>query len=462
MDVLKSIAPMLDRPDIQWKKIIVGFFLAQYTFETVLSLRQYQVLQRKKPPQSLAGEVSQEVFDKSQAYSRAKAKFGFINGLYSLAQHLFFVYGDVYSTLWTITGGLQSRYVPARFCGEITQSVIFFNLFIVLSTFLALPPSLYKEFVLEEKFGFNKQTLSLFVTDAIKGQALATALGSPAIAALLAIIHKTGDGFYYYVWLFNIGLQLFMITIYPIVILPLFNKLSPLQDGPLKESVEALAKRLQFPLSNLFVIDGSKRSAHSNAYFFGLPWKKHIVIYDTLIEKSETQEIVAVLGHELGHWNLSHTIKLFALSQFHAFYILALFSVFIHNQSLYQAFGFFKEQPVFIGLLLFNEVLAPLDILITFTSNIISRKFEFEADEFAHKLGYTTELARSLIKLQIQNLSTMDADWLYATYHYSHPILPERLSALGYSGAKKGGEQLQEQNGKSVAAGVVKASDREL
>lgn len=184
-----------------------------------------------------------------------------------------------------------------------------------ISQVLSLPPSLYKEFILEEKFGFNKQTLSLFITDIIKGQALALVLVPPILAAFLAIIKKTGDGFYYYVWLFNIGIQLFMITIYPIVILPLFNKLSPLEDGKLKDGVEALAKKLNFPLSNLFVIDGSKRSAHSNAYFFGLPWKKHIVIYDTLIEKSETEEIVAVLGHELGHWSLSHTIKLFGLSQ---------------------------------------------------------------------------------------------------------------------------------------------------
>lgn len=185
----------------------------------------------------------------------------------------------------------------------------------IISQLLSLPPSLYKEFVLEEKFGFNKQTLRLFIADILKGQALAIVLVPPILSAFLAIIKKTGDSFYYYVWLFNIGIQLFMITIYPIVILPLFNKLSPLEDGKLKDGVEALAKKLNFPLSNLFVIDGSKRSAHSNAYFFGLPWKKHIVIYDTLIEKSETEEIVAVLGHELGHWSLGHTIKLFALSQ---------------------------------------------------------------------------------------------------------------------------------------------------
>ena len=149
----------------------------------------------------------------------------------------------------------------------------------------------------------------------IKGQALMIVFGVPLISAFLKIIQTTGTQFFYYLWLFSIGVQLFGITIYPIFILPLFNKLSPLEPGELKTGVEGLAKRLEFPLSELYVIDGSKRSAHSNAYFFGLPWKKHIVIYDTLIEKSETKEVVAVLAHELGHWSLSHTSKLFGIAQ---------------------------------------------------------------------------------------------------------------------------------------------------
>ena len=141
------------------------------------------------------------------------------------------------------------------------------------------------------------------------------ALGSPILAAFLKIIQTTGTRFFYWLWLFGIAVQLFGITIYPIFILPLFNKLSPLEPGDLKSGVEGLAKRLNFPLQELYVIDGSKRSAHSNAYFYGLPWKKHIVIYDTLIEKSETEEVIAVLAHELGHWSLSHTTKLFGIAQ---------------------------------------------------------------------------------------------------------------------------------------------------
>lgn len=187
--------------------------------------------------------------------------------------------------------------------------------FNLISTVLGLPTSYYQTFVLEEKFGFNKQTLKLWVTDMLKGQMLGIVLGAPVISAVLKIIQKTGNSFFYYLWLFVIFLQVFAITIYPIVILPLFNKLSPLESGPIKTGVENLAKKLKFPLTDLHVIDGSKRSAHSNAYFYGLPWKKHIVIYDTLLEKSEPQEVVAVLSHELGHWSLNHTTKLFGIAQ---------------------------------------------------------------------------------------------------------------------------------------------------
>ena len=178
-----------------------------------------------------------------------------------------------------------------------------------------IPIDYYSTFVLEEKFGFNKSTVKLWVTDMIKGQALTVVIGAPLMSGFLAIVQETGNGFFYYLWLFSVVVSLFAITIYPIFILPLFNKLSPLEQGPLKTGVENLAKRLKFPLNSLYVIDGSKRSAHSNAYFYGLPWKKHIVIYDTLIEKSETEEVVGVLAHELGHWSLGHTTKLLGISQ---------------------------------------------------------------------------------------------------------------------------------------------------
>lgn len=295
--------------------MIVGFSVAQFVFEGFLGLRQYRVLQRTKPPKVLELEVSQDVFDKSQAYGRAKAKFQLVSNLYSQIQNIAFYQLDILPKLWSWTGNLLLRFAPARFSGEISHSIVFILTFMFISQVLSLPTNIYQTFVLEEKFGFNKQTPKLFITDMIKSNLVAVVLAPPILSGFLAIIQKTGNQFFYYLWLFGAALQVFMITIYPIAILPLFNKLSPLEESKLKTEVEGLAKKLNFPLHELYVIDGSKRSAHSNAYFFGLPWKKHIVIYDTLIQKSETEEVVAVLAHELGHWSLGHTTKLFGISQ---------------------------------------------------------------------------------------------------------------------------------------------------
>lgn len=327
----------------------------------------------------LDGEVSQEVFDKSQAYGRAKAKFGFWSGLYGQVQNYAVIYYDVLPKLWDVTGVWLTQYIPEAYAGEIAHTLIFLFTFSLATTLLNLPIDYYSHFVLEEKFGFNKQTVNLWVMDLLKGQALTIVFGAPLLSGFLAIVQKTGNSFFYYLWLFSLVVSIFAITIYPIAILPLFNKLSPLEPGSLKTGVESLAKRLEFPLKELYVIDGSKRSAHSNAYFYGLPWKKHIVIYDTLIEKSETEEVIAVLGHELGHWKLGHTTKLFGISQFHIFYIFALFSVFINNRSLYQSFGFHKEFPIIIGFILFSDALAPMDTVVKLLMNILSRTFEFQA-----------------------------------------------------------------------------------
>jgi STE24 endopeptidase len=255
------------------------------------------------------------IADSEQAYGRAKAKYSLFSGLWGQLQNTGFIYYDVLPKLWTLTGSWLLKYAPTRFTGEISHSIVFVLTFIVIQQVLSLPPSIYHTFVLEQKFGFNKQTPKLFIMDMLKSQMLAFILAPPILAGFLTIVQSTGDNFFYYLWMFGASLQVFMITVYPITILPLFNKLSPLEPGGLKDGVESLAKRLNFPLHELYVIDGSTRSAHSNAYFYGVPWKKHIVIYDTLIEKSETQEVVAVLAHELGHWSLGHTTKLFGISQ---------------------------------------------------------------------------------------------------------------------------------------------------
>jgi STE24 endopeptidase len=414
--------------------------------------------------------------NRQQAYGRAKAKFSFVSQIFNQIKSLAVLYFNVYPIVWGIAGTVVARYAPVRFSGEITQSLLFMYMLGWIDLIYGLPFAYYHSFILEEKFGFNKMTIKLWLTDMVKGQGLAIAFGIPIGSAFLAIIKRTGQGFFYYLWMFMLVVQISAMTIYPILIVPMFNKLEPLKPGKLKESVEALASKLEFPLSELQVIDGSKRSAHSNAYFTGLPWigKKKIVIYDTLLEKSTEKEVEAVLAHELGHWQMNHTSRLLFISQAHLFYMFALFSVFINNRSLYADFGFVRERPTIVGFILFNEILSPTDSIIKLLLNIWTRSMEYEAgkfplvfeinqtnavcaDAFAVKLGYARELGASLIKLQIQNLSSMDADWFYSSFHHSHPILTERLKAMNWTGDKKIVEEKAADEEKPL-----KASDREL
>ncbi|KAJ9081521.1 zinc metalloprotease [Entomophthora muscae] len=222
-----------------------------------------------------------------------------------------------------------------------------------------------------------------------------------------------------------------MITIFPTFIQPLFNKFSPLEDGPLKDQIEALAKSVEFPLTKLYVIDGSKRSSHSNAYFFGLFKNKRIVLFDTLLDDSTQEEILAILGHELGHWKLNHVTSRLVVTQLHLITVFLVFQQFITNKSLYEAFGFVDgAMPVLIGFVLFQYLYAPIEAVVGFLLNVLSRKHEFEADAFAVQLGKAHPLATGLLKLQKKNLGDMNPDPLYSAYHFSHPPLTERLSAI--------------------------------
>jgi len=288
----------------------------------------------------------------------------------------------VYAHVWALVGVFMVKYVPASMSGEITQSLLFFFFYNLVSTVIELPLSYYHNFVLEEKFGFNKMTFGLWITDKLKGQLLTVAFGAPIGAGFLYIVKHTGDSFFFWVWGFMLAVQLVAVTIYPIVIVPMFNKLTELPEGPLKTAIDGLAERLKFPLGELQVIDGSKRSSHSNAYFTGLPWKKKIVLYDTLVEQQTKEQVVAVLAHELGHWKEGHTTKLLAINSVHLFFIFAMFSTMIHNKQMFAEFGFVKEMPIIIGFFLFSEVLTPSECFMQFGMNSITRAFEYQAGQY--------------------------------------------------------------------------------
>ena len=325
-----------------------------------------------------------------------------------------------------------ASFLPSFMSGVVTKSIIFFFVFQIMSTILSLPISYYSTFHLEEKYGFNKLDVKLWATDTLKSIALMFVLGGPIIATLLKIIDYYGEKFVAYVMIFLLAVQLVMMTLAPSLILPLFNKFTPLEDGELKTAIEDLALKNGFPLTKLYVVDGSKRSSHSNAYFIGLPWSKQIVLYDTLINHNSVEETVAVLAHEIGHWKLSHIIRLVGLSQVQMFLTFLTFSAFMYNKSLYAAFGFVSEQPALIGMTLFNFIFGPVESILQFALNLQSRKYEYQADAYAKESGYIDNLSSALIKLCRENLSSINADGLYSAYHHSHPILAERLKALGY------------------------------
>ncbi|KAI9068966.1 hypothetical protein FKP32DRAFT_1587294 [Trametes sanguinea] len=446
LDAIQARLSWVTTDAIDWKFYLQVCSWTVCLFESYLLLRQFPLYSKTEPPPVLAEHFKPDTFKKSQAYGKDKAKFSLVSGLYKQIVDSLFLHYGLMAWSWTVGGRIIAKlgYGPEY---EILQSIAFaFTLFFV-SSLPSLPLSVYQTFVLEEKHGFNKTTPALFVTDLLKGWAIGFVIGAPFLAGFLSIFKWAGDRFVPWLMAFLLIFQMSMVVLYPTVIQPLFNKLSPLPEGDLRGRIEALASKLNFPLKHLYEIDGSKRSSHSNAYFFGLPWSKHIVIFDTLIKQSKPEEVEAVLAHELGHWYFMHPTKLLCLSQIHIFTILALFPAFLHAPPLLRAFDFppsvAAKPPTIVAFLLYQMLLTPLEAVVAMLMNAVSRRFEYEADRFACQLQTMLEdekmadmgdrLGRALVTLHVENLSTVWVDWLYSAYHHSHPTLTERLRALeGY------------------------------
>ncbi|KAF9429218.1 hypothetical protein BGZ76_001642 [Entomortierella beljakovae] len=401
-----------------------------------ISFRHYRNLRSNVRPKALSDHITEEQFLKAQAYGLDKTRFEFVTSVFGQIENTLMLVYNFMPWIWDLSGKFMFDVAGYGSEYEITQSIIFFIALTIFSTVISQPFTLYSTFVIEERHGFNKQTLRLYISDLIKGHLVGGAIGMPFLAGFLKIIQVSGKNFYLYVWLFMLSFQLIMVSIYPTFIQPLFNKFEPLPEGNLRNMIEALASRIQFPLTKLFVIDGSKRSGHSNAYFYGFFKNKRIVLFDTLLEHSDNDEICAVLAHELGHWACNHTLKMLIFGQAQLFVIFYLFSQFINDKSMYTSFGFVDSTPTLIGFLLFNYLYSPVDSVISFIANMISRRYEFQADAFARDLGYAASLASGLIKLQLKNLGTMNPDWLHSMYHRSHPELIERLNAINRQSSK--------------------------
>jgi STE24 endopeptidase len=443
LNVIQQKLSFVATDPIDWKFYVQICSWAVAFFESYLVLRQYPLYSKTEPPKALAAHFESGVFEKSQNYGRDKAKFALFSGLYKQAIDSAMLHYGFYAWAWGASGCTLAKLGYGQEY-EIVHSIGFVFILYIVSLIPTIPLSIYSTFVLEEKHGFNKTTPHLFAVDFVKGIVVAMALGSPFLAAFLSIFKWAGDHFVPWLMAFMIVFQLIMVIVYPTIIQPLFNKLSPLSDGDLRTRIESLATKLKFPLKRLYEIDGSKRSSHSNAYFFGLPWSKHIVIFDTLIQQSKPEEVEAILAHELGHWYFLHPAKLMAISQVHVFAILALFPAFLHAAPFVRSFDFPEkialDPPTVVAFLLFQMTLTPIEAVVSIAMNAVSRHFEWEADRFACELqdrlnssemkDMGDRLGKALVRLHVKNLSTVWVDWMYSAYHHSHPTLTERLKAL--------------------------------
>lgn len=373
-------------------------------------------------PIEFADHYDKKKYSDSQAYLKANTKFGFITSSVDLAVILLF---------W-FSGGFQTMdaFVRSFHFNSIVSGLFFAGILIFLKLLINLPFSIYSTFVIEEKFGFNKTTPALFFFDLIKSIALSAILGSILLSLVLGFLEFGGPWAWVMCWAASTLFLLAVQYIVPTWIMPLFNKFTPLADGPLKQAILSYAESIDFSLSNIFVMDGSKRSSKSNAFFTGFGKNKRIVLFDTLIKEQSIEELVSVLAHEMGHFKKKHMIKRMVLGILQMGFIFYLVSIFISHEGLFQAF-FMKEGSIYAGLIFFGMLYAPIDLLVSILFQISSRKDEYEADRFAAQtVKSSAPLINALKKLSAHNLSNLTPHPFYVFLNYSHPPVLSRINTL--------------------------------
>ncbi|WP_031425334.1 M48 family metallopeptidase [Flavimarina sp. Hel_I_48] len=372
-------------------------------------------------PQELKDVYDTETYRKSQDYKKANFKFSLISAVFSLFLTLLFFFLDGFAIVDSFAREVNDN--------PIVIALIFFGIIMLGSDLLTTPFSYYNTFVIEERFGFNKSTPQLFFLDKLKGWLMMMIVGGGLLALILWFYAWAGNSFWLYAWavftVFSVVLNMF----YSRLIVPLFNKQSPLMDGSLRSKIETYATQAGFQLDNIFIIDGSKRSTKANAYFSGFGSQKRITLYDTLINDLEEEEIVAVLAHEVGHYKKKHVIFNLLISVVLTGFTLWLLSLFVSQPLFSQALG--VDRAAFhVGLIAFGILYTPISAITGFVMSLLSRKFEYEADDFAKETYAAAPLITSLKKLSKNSLSNLTPHPLYVKLNYSHPTLLQRVCNL--------------------------------
>ncbi|MCL6219983.1 M48 family metallopeptidase [Zunongwangia pacifica] len=400
--------------------IIVALILADFIFDKILDTLNARHFDDPLPPE-LSDVYDKEEYEKSQHYKKENYKFGILISGFSLVLTLGFLFLDGFEWVDHIARGFSDN--------EIVISLIFFGIIMIGSDILTTPFSYYATFVIEEKYGFNKTSKSTFFIDKLKGWLLMAILGGGILALIVWFYQFAGSDFWWYAWILIAVFSIFLNMFYAKLIVPLFNKQSPLEDGSLRVKIENYAKSVGFQLDNIFIIDGSKRSTKANAYFSGFGSEKRVTLYDTLVNDLEEEEIVAVLAHEVGHYKRKHIIFNLVASVLTTGFTLWLLSLFVGNAVLSQALG--VETPSFhIGLIAFGILYSPISEITGLIMNLISRKFEYQADNYAKETYNAKDLISSLKKLSKNSLSNLTPHKTYIFWHYSHPSLLQRYRNL--------------------------------
>jgi len=376
---------------------------------------------RAQVPESFADKISLEEHQKAADYTTTKTSFGRWPMFYDAGLLL----------IWTLGGGLEwlDQSIIAMNYGPIVTGITVILGFMLVSSALDLPFSLYTTFVIEEKFGFNRTTVKTFIVDLFKGLALGLVIGVPLLFIILWLMEQAGELWWIYTWMVLTGFSLLMMWIYPTLIAPIFNKFEPLEEGDTLTRIKSLLTRCGFSSNGVFVIDGSKRSSHGNAYFSGFGRNKRIVFFDTLLKMLNDDELEAVLAHELGHFKKKHIIKGMLISFATTFIALAILAWLMKNEWFYHGLGL-STPSTYMALLLFTMVSPVFTFVLSPIMSLFSRKNEFEADAFAAKQTDAKYLIKALVDLYRENANTLTPDPLYSAFYDSHPPAPVRIAHL--------------------------------
>ena len=401
--------------------IIIGALLVEYALSTISSIFNMKSI-TEKIPDGFQEYYDEEKYSSSQSYLKDKTRFGLFSGTFGLCVTLIVIHTGVFGMLDDLARSYSSHYI--------TAGLIFFGILFIFNDIINIPFSIYSTFVIEEKYGFNKTTWKTYVADKLKGYGLTIVLGSIVIVPILYFFETYGSNGWWIAWVLITG---FMIAIQPLfvhVIAPMFNKFEPLEEGELRNSIEEFANKVAFPIGRIDVMDGSRRSAHSNAYFSGFGKSRRIALFDTLMEKHSTDEIVSVVAHEVGHYKKKHVISGTILGILETGLMLFIFNYFMSDQALFDVFGV-EKLSVYCGLVFFGMLYSPVSLVTSICTTALSRRNEFEADAYALETTKKPEPLISMLKgLAASNLSHLTPHPLMVFLSYSHPPVVERINAV--------------------------------